>query len=429
MMGHERAMRVPPAERAPLRETEFVGLMAAIMALQALAIDVMLPALGLMSRDLGATDPNERQLVIGIYLICAGLGSLFPGALGDRFGRRPVVLTSLAIYMAISLASALVTDFTTMLVLRGMLGFFTSGMMVMPMAVIRDRFSGDQMARVQSLVAMTFMVVPMLAPSIGQAVLLVAGWRWIFGVMALIAAGVALWTFVRLPETLHAEYRQAIAPRTIITNMWATLRCREALGYFLGASFVQGAMFGYINSSQQLLAEHFQAGAIFPLLFGGMALVMSGANFLNSRIVERFGARRVSHAAVIGFIAVAAVHLASALNGESLWVFVPLMTLSMCLMSFIGANFQSIALQPFARTAGAASSITAFVRMVLGASLGTLIGQSYDGTPRPLFAAMTVAGVIAVLLVLYSERGVLFRRLNPPQRPPVEPRGSTGLGT
>lgn len=414
-------MRVPPAEKAPLREPEFVGLMAAIMALQALAIDVMLPALGLMSHDLGVTDPNERQLVIGIFLICAGLGSLFPGSLGDRFGRRPVVLTSLGIYMAVSLASAVVTDFTTMLVLRGVLGFFTAGMMVMPMAIVRDRFAGDRMARVQSLVAMTFMVVPMLAPSIGQAVLLVASWRWIFGVMALIAAAVALWAFIRLPETLHPDYRQPIAPRTILTNMWGTLRCREAQGYFLGASFVQGAMFGYINSSQQLIAEHFQAGALFPLLFGGMALVMSGSNFLNSRIVERFGARRVSHTAVIGFIIVASVHLVSAMNGESLWVFVPLMTLSMCLLSFIGANFQSIALQPFARTAGAAASVTAFVRMVLGASLGTLIGQAYDGTPRPLFAAMTVAGVLALLLVLYSERGVLFRRLNPPARPIVNP--------
>lgn len=421
-------MRVLPAEKAPLRETEFVGLMAAIMALQALAIDVMLPALGMMSHDLGVTDPNERQLVVGIYLICSGLGSLFPGAFGDRFGRRPVVLTCLGIYMAISLACALVTDFTTMLVLRAVLGFFTSGMMVMPTAIIRDRFSGDRMARIQSLVAMTFMVVPMLAPSIGQAVLLVAGWRWIFGVMALIAAGVALWTFLRLPETLHAEYRQAIAPVTILSNMWGTLRCREALGYILGASFMQGAMFGYINSAQQLLGEHFGAGTLFPLLFGGMALVMSGANFLNSRIVERFGARRVSHAAVIGFIVVASVHLASAMLGETLWAFVPLMTLSMCLMSFISANFQSISLQPFARTAGAAASITAFVRMVLGASLGTLIGQAYDGTPRPLFAAMTATAIIALLLVLYSERGVLFRRLNPPQRPPVDPRGSTGLG-
>ena len=412
-------MRVSPAEKPPLREAEFVALMAAIVALQALAIDAMLPALGIMSRELGTTDPNQRQLVIGIFLICSGLGTLFPGALGDRFGRRPVVLTCLAFYMALSLVSALVTDFSTLLILRGILGFFTAGMMVIPAAVVRDRFSGDQMARVQSLVAMTFMVVPMLAPSIGQGVMLVASWRWIFGVMALIAGGVMLWAFMRLPETLHPEFKQPIAPRVILTNMWFTLRCRAAFGYFMGASFIQSAMFGYINSTQQLFDEHFKVGTLFPVLFGGMALVMSIANFLNSRIVERFGARRVSHAALFGFIVVASIHLASAMNDESLWVFVPLMTLSMCLMSFISANFQSIALQPFARTAGAAASVTTFVRMALSAILGTLIGQAYDGTPRPLFAAMTAAGMLALLLVLYSEHGKLFRRLNPPSRAPV----------
>lgn len=410
-------MRVPQTQKAPLSETEFVGLMAAIQALQALAIDVMLPALGSISRDLGVTDPNERQLVVGIFLMCSGLGSLFPGALGDRFGRRPVVLTCLGVYMAISLASALVTDFTTLLVLRATLGFFTAGMMVMPMAIIRDQFSGDRMARVQSLISMTFMVVPMFAPTIGQTVLLIAGWRWIFGVMALLAGGVAFWAWARLPETLHPDYRQQILPRTIVTNMLDAVRCRAALGYFLGASFVQGALFGYIASSQQLVAEHFGAGVLFPLVFGGMALVMSGTNFVNSRIVERFGARRVSHTAVITYIVVASVHLVCAIVGETLWVFVPLMTISMCLMSFVGSNFASIALQPFARTAGAAASVMAFVRLLLGATLGTLIGQAYDGTARPLLAAMTIAGFLALGLVLYSERGVLFRRLNPPSRP------------
>jgi DHA1 family bicyclomycin/chloramphenicol resistance-like MFS transporter len=414
-------MRVPQIEKSPLSETEFVGLMAAIQALQALAIDVMLPALGAISHDLGVTDANERQLVIGIFLICSGVGSLFPGALGDRFGRRPVVLTCLGAFVAISLASALVTDFTTLLILRGLLGLFTAGMMVMPMAIIRDRFSGDRMARVQSLISMTFMVVPMFAPTVGQSVLLIAGWRWIFGVMALLASGVAFWTWLRLPETLHAEYRQQIQPRTILTNMLGALRNRAALGYFLGVSVIQGALFGYLNSSQQLVAEHFGAGTLFPLIFGGMALVMSATNFVNSRIVERFGARRVSHTAAIVFILIAGLHLTLAIGGESLWVFVPLMTISMCLMSFIGANFASIALQPFARTAGAAASVMAFVRLLLGALLGTLVGQAYDGTARPLLAAMTVAGLLALSLVLYSERGVLFRRLNPPSRPALNP--------
>ena len=413
-------MRVPRDRSTPLSELEFVGLVAAIQALQALAIDVMLPALGNISHDLGVTDPNQRQLVVGVFLICTGLGSLFPGAIGDRFGRRPVVLVCLGIYMALSLISALVTDFTTLLVLRALLGFATAGMMVMPMAIIRDQFSGDRMARIQSLVAMTFMVVPMLAPSIGQAVLLVASWRWIFGIMALLAAMVTVWTWVRLPETLHVDYRQTIKPRTIMVNMLAALRCRAAFGYILGASFIQGALFGYVNSSQQLIAEHFGAGEMFPVIFGVMALIMSGSNFINSRIVERFGARRVSHTATVAYLVVAAIHLTWALLGESLWVFVPLMTISLCLMTFIGSNYMSISIQPFARTAGAASSAMAFVRMVIGATLGTVIGQVYNGTAVPLMAAMTFAGALALVLVFYSEHGKLFRRLNPPARPLVE---------
>lgn len=410
-------MSVSQIQKARLSEVEFVGLMAAIQALQALAIDVMLPALGNISHDLGADDPNQRQLVIGIFLMFSGLGALLPGPLGDRFGRRPVVLTCLGAYVAISLASALVTDFSTLLVLRALLGLSTAGMMVMPMAIVRDQFSGDRMARVQSLIAMTFMVVPMLAPSIGQIVLLVADWRWIFGVMALLASGVAFWAWTRLPETLDPAHRQKILPRTIITNMLDAARNRTAACYVLGATLVQGSMFGYIMTSQQLVAEHFRAGALFPLVFGGMALVMSGTNFVNSRIVERFGARPVSHMAVIAFIVIACVHMACAFAGEPLWVFIPLMTMSICLISFVGSNFASIALQPFARTAGAAASVFAFVRMLLGAGIGTLIGQSYDGTPLPLLAGMTIAGLIALGLVLYCERGVLFRRLNPPSTP------------
>lgn len=412
-------MRFPQAQSSPLGETEFVCLMAAMQALQALAIDVMLPALGNIAHDLGVSDPNQRQLLIGIFLISSGLGSLFPGSLGDRYGRRPVALTCLCAYVVITLASALVTDFTVLLVLRAVLGLSTAGMMVMPMAIIRDRFSGDRMARVQSLIAMTFMVVPMFAPMIGQAVLLTAGWRWIFGVMALLASAVAIWAYMRLPETLHADFRQPIQLRTIVTNMFDALRSRPAIGYFLGASFVQGALFGYINTSQQLIAEHFGAGVLFPFVFGGMALIMSGTNFVNSRIVERFGARRVSHAATITYLVIAGVHLICAIVGEGLWLFVGLMTISMCMMSFIGSNYQSIALQPFARTAGAAASVMAFVRLLMGAVLGTLIGQAYDGTARPLLTAMTLAGAIALVLVLYSERGVLFRRLHPPKKGPV----------
>ncbi len=394
-------------------EREFVALMAMLQALQALAIDAMLPALGVMSRDLGVADANQRQLVIGIFLICSGLGSLFPGSLADRFGRRPVLFVCVGGYVFFSLASALAPTFDALLAMRACAGLLSSGMIVLSATIIRDRFSGDKMARTQSLVGVVFMVVPMAAPTLGQGVLLFADWRWVFGIMAGLGAAIFAWAWLRLPETLHPEFRQPINIRAIVGNMRTALMTRAAMGYVFGMSLIQGALFGYINSSQQLVAEHFGAGELFPLVFGGMAVAMALANLTNSRIVMRFGARRVSHTAVLGYIVLGAIQLFLAAGAhETIWQFIPVMTLNLCLMGFITANFGSIALQPFARMAGAAASVQVFLRLVIGSTLGALIGQAYDGSARPLALALLVAGVGCLLLVLYSERGKLFRRLH-----------------
>jgi DHA1 family bicyclomycin/chloramphenicol resistance-like MFS transporter len=406
-------MHAPADKPFAMSEREFVALMALLQALQALAIDAMLPALGVMSQDFGVADANQRQLVVGVFLICSGLGSLFPGALADRYGRRPVLFVCVGGYVLFSLAAALAPSFDMLLAMRACAGLASSGMIVLSAAIVRDRFSGDKMARTQSLISMVFMIVPMAAPSLGQAVLLFAGWRWIFGIMAGLGAIILSWVWLRLPETLHPEFRQPIAVGTILANMRTALNTRAAIGYVIGMALIQAALFGYINSSQQLVAEHFGAGEWFPLVFGAMALCMAGANLTNSRIVERFGARRVSHAAVIGYIVLGAVQLAlAAQEHETIWEFVPVMTLNLCLMGFIGANFQSIALQPFARIAGAAASLQVFMRLLVGATLGALIGQAYDGSARPLGIALVVCGVSALLLVLYSEHGKLFRRLH-----------------
>lgn len=407
-------MLAPPEKTTEwkMHRGEFIALMAMLQALQALAIDVMLPALGIMAADLGATDPNQRQLVIGVFLMSAGVGALFPGLLADRFGRRPVLLTCVTGYVVFGAAAAFVTDFTTMLVMRALAGLLSSGLLVVSSAVIRDRFSGDRMASLQSMIAVIFMIVPMAAPALGQAILLFGSWRWIFGVMALLGAAVCLWAFVRLPETLHPEFRQPVNVRAIGANMRIALTTRSAIGYVIGMSLVQGGMFGYINSSQQLVAEHFGTGEQFPLYFAGMALAMALASLTNSRIVERFGARRVSHAALLGYIVTAALQLWFASGQETIWQFVPLMTVNMCLMGFIGANFASIALQPFARIAGAAASLQAFLRMILGSSLGALIGAAFDGTARPLAIGLLLAGIGALVTILFSEHGRLFRRLH-----------------
>jgi len=289
---------------------------------------------------------------------------------------------------------------------------------VLPAAIVRDRFAGDRMARMLSTISVVFMLVPILAPSLGQAILLGASWRWIFVAMAVLAVAVGAWAWLALPETLHPEYRQAIRPRAILANMIASLKVRGSVGYIFGSTLVFGAMFGFINSAQQLVGEHFAMGDRFPLVFAACAGSMAIASFTNSRIVERFGARRVSHSALLCFIAVSAAQVWFALQPhETVGQFVPLMAANMALLGFVGANFGSIAMQPFAEIAGAASSVQAFIRMLSGALIGAAIGRAYDGTSRPLALALFVSGIVALGLVLYSERGKLFRRLHPPGAP------------
>ena len=320
-------------------ERETIAMMALVMALQALAVDAMLPALGDIARELDVADPNRRQLVVGSFLLASGFASLVPGSLADRFGRRPVLLTCIAIYVVFSLACALVTSFDALLAMRVAQAMGCGGLAVLPGAIIRDRFSGDQMAKQMSIISVVFLVVPMLAPSIGQVVLLFAGWRWIFVFLAAMAVIMGVWVFVRLPETLHPEYRQPIMPLTIARNMIGAATNRSAIGYVLGGALTFGAMIGYVNSSQQLVGEHFGAGTLFPVLFGFSALMMAGANFSNSRIVERFGARRVSHTAVIVFIFVSALQTwFSSRPDETLWQFMPLMIANMILIGFNHRN-------------------------------------------------------------------------------------------
>lgn len=402
----------------PLGEREFVVMMATLMALVALSIDSMLPALDEIARELQAGDPNRRQLVVGVYLLAAAIGALLPGALADRFGRRRVLFGALGCYAALALVCALVTSFEALLAARALQALTSAGLSVLPSAIVRDRFSGDRMARVLSTIILVFMAVPMIAPSFGQVILLVADWRWIFGGTAVLSLLVTTWVWLRLPETLDPANRQDIHLATIGGNMLGGLSDRASVGYVIGGGVVWSGLFGYLNSSQQLVAEHFGAGDSFALIFALMAGGMALANLTNSRIVMRFGARRVSHTALFAFIGVAVLQVWRAFSGdETLWEFVGLMGAQMCLIAFMGANFTSIALQPFGRTAGAAASAQMFVRSTLSSVLGIAIGQAFDGSARPISLALLVGGLIALVLVLYSERGQLFRRPNPPYRP------------
>lgn len=397
-----------PDLRKALGDTELLWMMAMLMALNAFGIDAILPALDALAADL-AVGGNDRQFVIGVYLLTGGLGSLVPGALADRYGRRPILLGAVAVYIALSILSAVAPTYDALIAVRAAQGFFAAGIVALPPAIIRDRVGGDKMARMMSLIFVIFLMVPAVAPAIGEAILQIGSWRAIFGAMAVLGVAMGLWVYVRLPESLTDENRQPIIPRTIAANMTRALVLPSVAGYVIGSALVFGALFGFINSSQQLITHTFGAGEIFPLVFGICAGSMALASWSNSRIVERFGARRVSHAALFAFIAVSACQVMFAFQPEEeLWVFVPLMAINMALLGFIGSNFGAIAMNPFFAIAGAASSAHGFVRMTTAALLGGAIGYAYDGTARPLALALLAAGLACLMLVLWSEKGKLF---------------------
>ncbi|UYH55027.1 multidrug effflux MFS transporter [Qipengyuania sp. SS22] len=408
LAGGERPI-AQAAHGRRIGERELIWMMALLMACNAFGIDAILPALDELAITLGAAG-NDRQFVVAVYLLAAGIGTLVPGAFADRYGRRPVLFTALAFYIVLSLACAAATSFSQLIVLRALQGFFAAGIIALPPAIIRDRVGGDKMARMMSLIFVIFLLVPAVAPSIGQGVLLLLGdWRWIFVAMAVLGVAMTAWVYVRLPETLHEADKQAIDIAVIANNMRSAVTLRSTIGYTLASALVFGGLFGFINSSQQLIGEAFGAGDMFPLLFAICAGCMALANWSNSRIVERVGARRVSHTALFLFIIIAGLQLWFAIQpNESLWTFLPLMAANMSLLGFIGANFGSIAMQPFRHIAGAASSAQSFLRMTTGALLGAGVGYAYDGTARPLALALLVTALASLLLVLYSERGVLF---------------------
>jgi MFS transporter, DHA1 family, multidrug resistance protein len=388
---------------------EFITLIAAIMSVNALAIDVMLPALPAIGEALQVATENQRQWVVTAYLLGFGGAQLIYGPLADRYGRRPVLLAGLGMYAVFGVLAAFAHSFDLLLLARLAQGIGAAATRVLAVSIVRDCYSGEQMARVMSLTFLVFLAVPIAAPSIGQLILLVAPWRWIFGVLGLFGLTILLWSALRMPETLHEEDRMPVEVGRIAAAVRQSLTERMAVGYMLAMTVMLGSLFGFINSVQQLFADVFHAPDVFPAIFGMVAGFMAVSSLLNARIVSRLGMRRVSHTALLGYVSVAVLHALLALTGhESIWSFSVLQCAMMFCFGMVVSNFGAMAMQPLGHVAGTASSVQGFVTTVGGAVLGFMIGQRFDGSAVPMTLGFALCGIAALLIVVATERGRLF---------------------
>lgn len=386
----------------------FILLMASLMSVVSITIDAMMPALGIMGRELGVSDPNQVQYIIGILFGGMALGQLIYGPMSDAVGRKKVLYVGLFFYALGSVLCYLSGDMTQMLIGRFIQGFGIASPYVSTMAIIRDKYEGRDMARIMSLVMVIFVLVPCVAPTLGQVIMKFSGWRAIFLFYLAAIAAMASYIYLRLEETLKPENRIPFSLANLKHGFHAVIVNRHTIGYTLCMGFLFGSFMGDLNSSQQIFQVQFDTGDRFPLYFGGLALVFGLSSLVNSHVVKRLGMR---HICLRGFIiTMIASVLFLALHWVTditLWMFVVYAAILFFTFGLMFGNLNSLAMEPMGHIAGLAATVIGVLSTLISMSMGIVIGQLYDNTLIPLTIGFFLSGALGLAAMRWAERGNL----------------------
>lgn len=395
------------SQRSSPSAAEFVGLCALLTSLVALSIDSMLPALTTIGAELGVGSANRAQLVVSALFLGLGLGQMLYGPLSDRFGRKLAIQLGLGMFVLGSVLSIVSTSFPMMLAGRLLQGLGVAGPRIVTVAMVRDRYAGAEMARILSLIMALFLLVPTVAPAIGQTILLFASWRWIFGLLLAVALTGWIWLVLRQPETLKPEHRRPFSVGTIARGALETMRNRTTAGYTLAAGLVLGAFLGFLNSAAQILLVQYALGTLFPAYFATLALTQGAAALLNSRLVMRFGMRALTRVAISGVIVISSVFfITSALmdGHPPFWALMLYLLLIFFCVGLLFGNLNALAMEPLGHMAGIGASAVGTVATLLAMALGATIGALYDGTILPLAGGFAMLGTLSLAAMLAAER-------------------------
>jgi DHA1 family bicyclomycin/chloramphenicol resistance-like MFS transporter len=393
-----------PAPPDHLPNKEFIVLMAAIMSVVALSIDAMLPALGVIGADLGIQNPNHAQFIISAIFGGMAVGQLVCGPLSDALGRKRLLIGSFLLYLVGTFICWSAQSLEQMLIGRVIQGFAAAGPYVSTLSIVRDCYSGYAMARIMSLVMMIFIMVPVVAPTLGQLMLRIGSWQTVFSLLFFYALAVLSWVILRLQETLPAAKRVAFSAKNIRHGAFTVLSNRTTVGYMICAGLVFGALLGYLNSCLQIFQTIYQAGDTFALYFGALAFTLGISSLLNSQLVERFGPRAICIAAITAMVTSSALMLAlQFLLTTPLWLFMLYAAAIFFCFGLLFGNLNALAMEPMGDIAGIASALIGALSSVISISAGTFIGQLFNQTLIPLIGGFLVLSVLA-LLVIFAVR-------------------------
>ncbi len=380
--------------------------MAALTALVALSIDMILPALPAIGATLGVRRANDSQFVLSLLFLGFGLGQFLYGPVSDSVGRKPAVYAGLALFAAGCTLSLAARTFPVMLAGRVLQGLGVAGPRTMTIALVRDKFEGHVMARVMSFVMAVFILVPVIAPSLGQAVLEVSSWRTIFGLYLTLALVVLVWFGWRQEETLRRDRRRAFSAATIANAAREVFTHRVALGYTLAAGLMYGAFIGYLTSVQQILQQQYALGPRFPMYFAALAIALGAASLCNARLVGRYGMHRLSRWAVrlVALVSIPFAAFAVSRSGHpELWALMLYLLTAFFGIGLLFGNLSAMAMQPLGHIAGTGAAVVGGLQTLISLLLGTAIGQSYNGTVVPLVAGFAILSVLAMIAMRWAE--------------------------
>jgi DHA1 family bicyclomycin/chloramphenicol resistance-like MFS transporter len=380
--------------------------MALMMSLVAMSIDVMLPALSDIGADLGVQRDNVNQLVVTMIFLGLAVGQLFYGPLSDSIGRKPAIYLGYAVFIVGSLLAIFAGSFPMMLAGRLLQGLGMAAPRSVSLALIRDRYQGRTMAQVMSFISVVFILVPIIAPSLGQAILLVADWRAIFVVLLLLGLVSLIWFALRQPETLPPALRAPLSASRIGRGLREVLSNHVALGYTLMAGLIAGAFQGYLSSAQQIFQFQYGLGTLFPLIFAINAIAIGLASFTNGRLVMRYGMRALVRVALVTLCALSAIFcgVVWATSGQpSLWLLMGYLMPTFFCVGILFGNMNALAMEPLGHIAGVGAAVVGSLSILLATPLGMVIGQAYNGTVTPLVLGFALLGLSALVLMRWAE--------------------------